>query len=92
MNLKYGVFIYDQESGQMRLAVTLELDKDGQITATTTPGHEGMRESVLSHARITAGGKKRVTATSDPLKWIQALPSNFNGTYCSAGKLPDEVE
>jgi hypothetical protein len=80
MSIKYGIFVYNPDTEEMELAVEVKL-KSGVITAKALPGHENMAADVMEHTCIIDEGKTGVTATSDPQKWIQALPDNYGGTY-----------
>jgi hypothetical protein len=85
--MRYALLI-TVEDGDQRVAGTIRLAK-GRITGKARCGFQRLMESALVGTHFIDGGTASVTATSDPLRWIQALPENYNGTYLRAKKLEE---
>ena len=67
------------------LAGTFDLT-DGRITSQVVPGFEVLMTNLLADSNFVLG-KRRVTATSDPLAWFNSLPKTYNGSYLRAQRL-----
>jgi hypothetical protein len=70
------------------VAGTVSLD-DGRITVEASEGHRLLMQGILGHANLIDGGKRKVTAKSDPKLWFEALPKNYDGSYLRAAIDPD---
>jgi hypothetical protein len=85
--LRYAMLITQDDGGQ-RVAGTIKL-ANGRITGKARCGFRLMIENTVVDRHFIDGGRASVTATSDPLRWIQSLPENYTGTYLRAQKLED---
>jgi len=85
--LRYAMLLTQDDGGQ-RVAGTIKL-ANGRITGKARCGFRRLIENTVVHRHFIDGGRASVTATSDPLRWIQSLPQNYTGTYLRAQKLEE---
>ncbi len=83
------MLITERDGGQ-RVAGTIKL-AEGRITGEAADGYQLLIERTLEDKHFIDGGRATVTATSDPLRWIQSLPENYSGTYLRA-QILDETQ
>jgi hypothetical protein len=72
-----------QRDGDQLVAGSVTL-ADGRVTVQAAPGYELLMENTLAGSHLVDGGRKRVTAKSDPVQWMRAFPENYNGSYLRA--------
>lgn len=74
--------ITKQAFGPDELAGQIILHDDGTITGE--PADRLAVQEVLDGKCFLDGGRRFVTRHSDPVRWFEALPLNYRGTYFRA--------